>query len=154
MNVVAETTSFEQVERLLGGRKILGRRIAGPLDAHDLLVTGLPSAALSHLVTSLLVLQATESLGKAVGMSLRTYQRRQGGAPKLLSAEQSGRAWKFAEILSHATAVFGSQEEAEHWLERPAIGLDQRKPIDLLATPAGVEMVEDHLTRLEYGVYT
>ena len=29
-----------------------------------------------------------------------------------------------------------------------------RKPIDLLSTPAGVESVEDHLTRLEYGVYT
>ncbi|TIY10108.1 MAG: DUF2384 domain-containing protein, partial [Mesorhizobium sp.] len=39
------------------------------------------------------------------------------------------------------------------WLERPAIGLDQRRPIDLLATPAGVELVEDYLERLEYGVY-
>lgn len=154
MSAVAKATSFERVEQLLGGRKVLGRRIAGPLDAHDLLVTGLPSAALSHLVTNLLVLHAAESLGKAVGMSLRTYQRRQGGAAKALNPEQSGRAWKFAEILSRATSVFGSQEEAEHWLERPAIGLDQRKPIDLLATPAGVEMVEDHLTRLEYGVYT
>ncbi|TIX82762.1 MAG: DUF2384 domain-containing protein, partial [Mesorhizobium sp.] len=60
---------------------------------------------------------------------------------------------KFAEILSKATDVFGSQAEAEQWLERPAIGLDQRRPIDLLATPAGVELVEDYLERLEYGVY-
>lgn len=42
--------------------------------------------------------------------------------------------------------------EAEQWLERPAIGLDQRRPIDLLGTPAGVELVEDYLERLEYGV--
>lgn len=34
------------------------------------------------------------------------------------------------------------------------MALDQRKPIDLLSTPAGVESVEDHLTRLEYGIYT
>jgi putative toxin-antitoxin system antitoxin component (TIGR02293 family) len=153
VSAVADAT-IERVEQLLGGRKVLGRSIAGPLDAHDLLVTGLPSAALGYLVTNLTVLQVGESLGKAVGMSLRTYQRKRGGAPKALSSEQSGRAWKFAEVLSRATAVFGSQEEAEHWLERPAIGLDQRRPIDLLATPAGVEMVEDHLTRLEYGVYT
>jgi putative toxin-antitoxin system antitoxin component (TIGR02293 family) len=52
-----------------------------------------------------------------------------------------------------ATDVFGSQEEAEQWLERPGIGLDQRRPIDLLATPAGVELVEQYLTRLAYGVY-
>lgn len=49
--------------------------------------------------------------------------------------------------------MFGSQEEAEQWLERPAIGLDQRRPIDLLATPAGIELVEQYLTRLAYGVY-
>jgi putative toxin-antitoxin system antitoxin component (TIGR02293 family) len=48
----------------------------------------------------------------------------------------------------------GSQEAAEQWLERPAIGLDQRRPIDLLSTPAGVELVETFLERLEYGVYT
>ena len=50
--------------------------------------------------------------------------------------------------------MFGSQEEAEEWLRRPAMGLDQRRPIDLLATPAGVELVEDFLGRLKYGVYT
>lgn len=86
-------------------------------------------------------------------MSLRTYQRRKDAPAKPLSQEQSGRAWKFAEILTKATAVFGSQAEAERWLESPAIGLDQRRPLDLLSTPAGVELVEDHLARLEYGVY-
>jgi putative toxin-antitoxin system antitoxin component (TIGR02293 family) len=70
-----------------------------------------------------------------------------------LSSEQSGRARKLAEILGKGTSIFGSKEEAEQWLGRPAIGLDQRKPIDLLTTPAGVELVEDFLARLEYGVY-
>jgi putative toxin-antitoxin system antitoxin component (TIGR02293 family) len=87
-------------------------------------------------------------------MSLRTYQRRKDALAKPLSQEQSGRTWKFAEILSKATDVFGSQQEAEQWLERPAIGLDQRRPIDLLATPAGVELVEEYLERMVYGVYT
>jgi putative toxin-antitoxin system antitoxin component (TIGR02293 family) len=66
---------------------------------------------------------------------------------------QSGTTWKFAEILAKATDAFGSQEAAETWLETPAIGLDQRRPIDLLSTPAGVELVEDYLVRLGYGVY-
>jgi len=43
---------------------------------------------------------------------------------------------------------------AEQWLERPAIGLDQWRPIDLMTTPAGLELVEDFLGRIEYGVYT
>jgi putative toxin-antitoxin system antitoxin component (TIGR02293 family) len=47
--------------------------------------------------------------------------------------------------------VFGSQYEAEEWLKRPAIGLDQWRPVDLLTTPAGVKLVDDYLGRLEYG---
>jgi len=31
--------------------------------------------------------------------------------------------------------------------------LDQRCPIDLLTTPAGTEIVEEFLERLEHGVY-
>lgn len=70
-----------------------------------------------------------------------------------LNPEQSGRTWKFAENLAKAIAVLGSQDEAEQWLVRPAMGLEQRRPIDLLATPAGVKLVEEFLERLDYGVY-
>lgn len=143
---------LQKVADLLGGPRILSRRITSALDAHELLLDGLPGSALTHFVSHLLFIQ-TDSLEKAFGMSLRTFQRRKDAPNKPLSQEQSGRTWKFAEILAKATDVFGSQEEAELWLERPAIGLDQRRPIDLLATPAGIELVEQYLTRLAYGVY-
>jgi putative toxin-antitoxin system antitoxin component (TIGR02293 family) len=58
-----------------------------------------------------------------------------------------------AEILAKASAILGSQEDAEHWLRTPAIGLNRQRPIDLLATRAGAEMVENFLSQLEYGVY-
>ncbi|MBV8455574.1 MAG: DUF2384 domain-containing protein, partial [Acetobacteraceae bacterium] len=120
----------------------------------DVLVGGLPSAALTHLVERLTVLRKPDLLEKAVGMSVRTLQRRREGSTKPLSQEQSARTWKFAKILAKATEVFGSQQEAERWMERPAMALEQRRPIDLMTTPAGVEIVEDLLRRLEYGVYT
>jgi len=141
---------------LLGGRRTLHRRVRSRLEAHDLLREGLPGHALKYLVSNVAFLRVPHhgSLENAVGISLRTYQRRKDALDKRLSPEQSGRTWKFAEILGRAMALFGSQAEAEEWLERPAMALEQRKPIDLLSTPAGVEAVEDHLTRLEYGVYT
>ncbi|MGO7258807.1 antitoxin Xre-like helix-turn-helix domain-containing protein, partial [Rhizobium brockwellii] len=95
--------------------------------AHELLLQGLPASALDYLVGNLVVIAKNESLEKAVGMSLRTWQRRKDTPSKPLSQEQSGRAWKFAEILAKATDIFGSQGEAEQWLERPAVGLDQRR---------------------------
>lgn len=146
----------EVVERaavLLGGERVLRRKVRNPLDAHELLARGLPGRALIHFIEGLEVLDRTVSLEKGVGMSMRTFQRHKDSPAKALSQDQSGRAWRFAEILAKATAVFGSQPEAEAWLERPATGLDRQRPIDLLATPVGAELVEDFLTRLEHGVY-
>jgi putative toxin-antitoxin system antitoxin component (TIGR02293 family) len=151
------TTEANEVQRvvdLLGGTRILRRPLKDALDVHEMLLQGLPGKALRHFIDNLIILHKTASLEKAVGMSLRTFQRRKDAPQKPLTQEQSGRTWKFAEILAKATALLGSQEEAEQWLERPAMGLNQRRPIDLLATPAGVELVEDFLKRLEYGVYT
>lgn len=151
-----EDTEISRTVELLGGRRTLHRPVRSHLEAHDLLRDGLPGHALEHLVNHVAILRAPRhgGLEKAVGISLRTYQRRRDAPDKPLSPEQSGRTWKFAEILGRAIALFGSRAEAEGWLERPAMALERRRPIDLLSTPAGVEAVEDHLTRLEYGVYT
>ena len=108
-----------------------------------------------HLVEGVRVLSTGDVLNKAIGISIRTLQRRKSDAKqKVLSIEQSSRAWRFAEIIAQATDVMGSQDAAEAWIIEPAIGLDNRRPIDLLASAAGAEAVETYLTRLEYGVYT
>jgi len=151
-----EDVEIGRTVELLGGRRTLRHSVRNRLEAHDLLARGLPGHALAHLVTRVALLHAGghRALEKAVGISPRTYQRRKDALGVPLSPEQSGRTWKFAEILGRAVELFGSLIEAEDWLERPALALDRRKPIDLFSTPAGVEMLEDHLTRLEYGVYT
>lgn len=148
-----EVARLAAVAGLLGGRSTFRKMPRSPLEAHEILANGLSSKALVYLVENLVFLRWDDSFAKAIGMSHRTYQRHTAENTGQLSSEQSGRAWKLAEMLAKATSVFGSKEEAEQWLERPAIGLDQRKPIDLLATPAGVELVDDFLARLEYGVY-
>jgi len=151
----AEGAKLARVAELLGGRRTLRKYPQNPLEAHEMLLRGLPTKALTCLVENLVVLRWDTAFEKAVGMSQRTYQRHTAAtAAKPLNPEQTARTWKLAEIVAKATDVLGSREEAEQWLERPAIGLDQRRPIDLLATPAGVEMVESLLERLDYGVYT
>jgi putative toxin-antitoxin system antitoxin component (TIGR02293 family) len=153
-SVSAKSDDLQRVSELLGGSAVLSKRVSTALELHELILEGLPASALDHLVDQLRVLGRTDSLEKAVGMSVRTHQRRRADLSKPLGREQSGRAWKFAEILTRATDIFGSQEEAEHWLERPALAFDGYRPLDLLSTLAGAEMVDDHLVRLEYGVYT
>lgn len=145
---------LREAAELLGGAETLSRLPESSLDAHELLARGLPPRALEHLLDHLLVLKPSDALERAIGMSGRTLQRRRQVQTKLLDTNQSIRTWVFAKILGRATAVFGSQEEAERWLESPAMGLDRWRPLDLLATSEGAELVEDFLDRLEYGVYT
>jgi putative toxin-antitoxin system antitoxin component (TIGR02293 family) len=148
----SERERLRHVTDLLGGPKVIGRYPADPLAAHELLEQGLPNVAVRHLMMSMAVI-APDSIENAIGMSARTRQRREKHPAELLSQDQTGRTWKFAEILTRATSIFGSRADAEQWLLEPAIGLDRRRPIDLLSTPAGLELVEDFLGRLEYGVY-
>lgn len=139
---------------LLGGSATIRRPVRNSLEAHDTLIEGLPSLALLHLASEVSFLSTGSVLDKAIGISLRTLQRRKkDGSNTVLSAEQSNRTWKFAEVLGRAAEIFGSKEEAEAWMNRPAIGLDQRRPVDLMATSVGTEAVENYLTKIEYGVY-
>jgi putative toxin-antitoxin system antitoxin component (TIGR02293 family) len=138
---------------LLGGQTLLLRRIRTWMDVHEIIEKGLPSKAFGHLADQVIVLDAA-AVHKAVGLSVRTVQRRRQTPRKPLSVEQGGRAWKFAEVLAKATEVFGSQKAGEEWLDAPALTLAGQKPIDLLSTPVGTEMVERLLGRIEFGVYT
>ena len=137
---------------LLGGKRLLKQAVHDGLDAHQLISAGLPGEALTYLEGQLTVLDAV-AFEKAIGMSLRTLQRRRADPGQPLSVEQSGRGWKFAEILAKASEVMGSQRDAEEWLNEPAIGLNGHKPLDLLTTSAGAELVETFLGQIEYGVY-
>jgi len=58
-----------------------------------------------------------------------------------------------ADVVSRGIEVFGSREAAERWLGLPAIGLGDRRPIDLLKTPEGARDVSDFLDQLKFGVY-
>ncbi|RVU33936.1 DUF2384 domain-containing protein [Hwanghaeella grinnelliae] len=58
------------------------------------------------------------------------------------------------ELYEKAKEVFQNESKAKEWIVSPALALSGQKPIDLVATEHGAEMVEDVLTRLEYGVYT
>jgi len=58
------------------------------------------------------------------------------------------------EVTDSATRVLGSHDFAEHWLTLPALALDGQRPLDLMGTAPGVEVIKTLLIRLDFGVYT
>ena len=59
----------------------------------------------------------------------------------------------FAELSSKAEDVLGTRERAVEWMLEPAMALAHRRPIELLTTSVGAQLVEDVIERMRYGVY-
>jgi putative toxin-antitoxin system antitoxin component (TIGR02293 family) len=146
------TSSVQLAVELLGGRRVLHRRVVTEEDAHELVVHGIPAEAMVRLFAGVVSLSSNALLG-AIGVSERSFARRKAAPKTRLPIDEGERLWRFAEVLAHATRVFGSQVEAEQWLQRPVIGLDHREPIELLRTHPGTRLVNEYLTRIEHGVY-
>jgi putative toxin-antitoxin system antitoxin component (TIGR02293 family) len=152
-----ELSVFDLVRTMLGGHSVLPRAVDNEVEVHDLILKGLPIRAMLRLVEELHVLE-TPLVLIVLGISPRNFQRRKAAAKKnhraTLSAEEGSKLWKFAEILAQATKTLGSQQAAESWLNSSQMGLEWKRPVDLLATIQGADVVETLLMRMEYGVYT
>jgi putative toxin-antitoxin system antitoxin component (TIGR02293 family) len=92
-------------------------------------------------------------MSNVLGVSSRTLQRMESTGDKNLSTEQASRLISFVKIMSLATQVLGGKKQAEDWLQRKAIALDQRRPIDLLTTDVGAQAVQTLLEQIDAGVY-
>lgn len=81
----------------------------------------------------------------------RTFHRRQQ-LDQTLSPTESDRVLRIARIAQEAERVFGSPEKSSRWLstEHRLLGAT---PLDLLATDAGTQDVEEELGRIEHGVF-
>lgn len=144
---------YEISYALLGGDRFVRRQMFSRTDIHFAIVRGIPYASLLHLITHAKALTEGDVVG-VLGISTRTLRRQKDSPKKAMPVDLASKTWEFAETLAKATSVFGGQEEAERWMSRPAMGLDGQRPIDLLQTLQGAELVNEFLGRLEYGVYT
>lgn len=122
------------------------------LMAHDLVTKGVSVAAAKEVMGAFSIIKEAR-IYDVLGISAKTMQRRSTSASKTLDPNASDRALRLVSVTTQAIDVLGSQEAAERWLETPAIGLDRRKPMDLLQSTEGTEMVKTLLTRMDYGVY-
>ncbi len=82
----------------------------------------------------------------------RTLARRKENNEHLTVAE-SDRVLRLERILEHADRVFGNHEKAKRWLRSEIIALDGARPIDLLASETGANVVFEELIRIDYGMF-
>ena len=148
---VEAPTHRRRVAKRLGVSAIFKRGHGSAVAVHDILQAGLPRHALLKAMRESGIPMA--DILPALGISTRTYMRLQSEPDKRLDADQSGRVWRFAELLSKAADVLGTSDLAVEWMLKPAMALEHRRPIELLTTAIGAQLVDDVIERMRYGVY-
>jgi len=90
----------------------------------------------------------------AIQLLQESVMQRQLGVVPVFADDEYTRMRAHESIFADAVEVLGSESAARGWLAKSAIGLDGRRPVDVLATAEGVQVVKDFLCRLRFGVYT
>ncbi len=144
---------------LLGGAKalkihVLENRPFSRIELHKAMREGAFSyAVLGTLMAGFGALKKKD-VADVLGVSTRTLDRQRTAPERSMPADVASRTWMLAETMAKASEVFGGVRQAEAWMDKPAMGLDGCRPIEMLQTLQGAEVVSDFLTRLEYGVYS
>lgn len=121
--------------------------------AHDAVMKGVSGRALTRIWESTKGTLPTDAIFKAIGVSARTAHRIKTDPDKPLDARTTDGIYRLESVRAMAEEVLGSAEAADEWLNTEAMGLEFRKPIDLVSTSPGAEAVKTLLQRMKYGVY-
>ena len=121
--------------------------------AHDAVMKGVSGRALTRIWESTRGTLPTDAVLKAIGVSARTAHRVKTEPDKPLDARTTDGIYRLESVRAMAKEVLGSVEAANEWLMSEAMGLEFRKPIDLVSTSPGAEAVKTLLQRMRYGVY-
>jgi len=85
-------------------------------------------------------------------ISIKTLDRyKQAG--KTFKTTQSEKIVGMIEVLERGKKVFGDTDIFKQWLYTHIPAMSNTRPIDLLSTSYGKDLVLDELTRIEHGIF-
>jgi putative toxin-antitoxin system antitoxin component (TIGR02293 family) len=141
---------LQEITELLGGEKVLGRRLENRFDVVELSYEGISKIALTHLAKYLSL--SWKQIAALLPVTERTLQRYTSN--QHLGQSVSEQVLKIAEVVAKGTEVFGDKEKFLLWMNQPCTGLSNNTPFSMLRSRFGIEMIFDELGRIEYGIYS
>ncbi|MEO6167844.1 MAG: antitoxin Xre/MbcA/ParS toxin-binding domain-containing protein [Chitinophagales bacterium] len=89
-------------------------------------------------------------LADLMNVSLKTLLRYKQQNKKL-SATKSERVLKLIALYKKGNEIFGDTHAFRRWVEKPAYGLGSMTPIELMHTSGGIDLIQEELSRIEFG---
>jgi putative toxin-antitoxin system antitoxin component (TIGR02293 family) len=93
-----------------------------------------------------------KEMAPLLNQSVATFHRQAKSGR--LDAATSERLLLLGRLANYGASVFQDQGKFTRWLRRPLRLLRDRSPFELMDSPTGVQLVEDILGRIEYGVFS
>ena len=125
------------------------KAVRNTADFIDWIRSGLPKKALDHLAGIMGVSDA--QIANMLHTSDRTLRRYTPS--QKLNAEQSERIIELARLYARGADVFDGLDTFKTWMVTPVDALGTKKPIELLDTSMGIELLMDELGRIEQGIF-
>jgi len=141
---------FSSITKVLGGEKVVRRRIHTRMDLIELGAEGVTKDALLHLAEYFgLSLSEIAELLPVADRTLRRYTPK-----KHFNRVLSEQILQIAEVAARGTEVFNDKDDFLTWLNHPNIALADKTPKSLLCSRFGTDMVLDVLGRIEHGTFS
>ncbi len=135
----------------LGGIADITTPVHSDFDVINMGLKGIKKASLDKLASHIGVTRKRMA-EDILDVSIKTLERKAPTAR--LNKRISSHALEIARIMQHAYEVFEEEGKVKIWMNRENRALNNKKPVELLDTLTGLNMVNDILTRIEEGVYS
>jgi len=122
---------------------------ASAIDVVGAMRAGMPAQIVADTASRLGISQ--DRLYESLRLPRSTLKSRVSKGQPLAAVEQD-RMYRVHRVLEHAQAVLEDEAAAIAWINRENRALGGEAPLALLDTEAGYELVQDTLSRIEYGV--
>jgi len=142
------STHLEDIRDLVGGNKGLQKQIRSRYDLVQISRKGVTKRALLALCdkTSLSI----KEMAQYLPVTERTIQRHRDA--DRFKPQVSEKILEIAGLYAKGFEVFENAENFKTWMKTPNISLGGLRPLDLLDTTFGIDMILNELGRMEHGV--
>lgn len=139
-----------QVGDILGGEKILGKKLVNKMDLVELGSRGITKTAVSNLANYLSL--SSKQVADLLPVTERTLQRY---SPRQhFNQAVSEQVIHIAEVVAKGIEIFKEKSKLLLWLNTPHKVFSGNTPFSLLSSRFGTELVLEELGRIEFGVYS
>jgi putative toxin-antitoxin system antitoxin component (TIGR02293 family) len=138
--------------RVLGGPRVLKRRVETVHDLRRAVREGLPAATVRQVASAIVRETSGAPFARFIGgiTSLSTWKRRVREGR--LSTEESERTERVARVFATAVHVLGNDDLARRFMDAPHLELEGRPPIDVVTEELGARQIEDILWGIYFGL--